>query len=67
MNEPTVVSRRDWTHGLVACPSCGLPLDPNKDRGEYVQEVNQAQATGVTGRHLRCGAFFTFAFAEISR
>lgn len=61
------VSRRDWVHGLVSCPGCGKPLDPKKDLDAYVQEVDQAQASGVAGHHRRCGAFFRFSFAEARR
>jgi hypothetical protein len=59
-----VVSRHDWVHGSVACPSCALPLDKARDHGEYLWGNDDARAYGVEGMHEGCGFVFRFEFDD---
>jgi hypothetical protein len=43
--EADPVSRHDWLHGLLACPTCGLPLDKDRDLTQYLWRL-EAQPYG---------------------
>lgn len=60
--ESRMVTRTDWLHGLVRCPSCGLSLDAEKDLLDYIHKLGASQPVGVNGKHRRCGTLFTFTF-----
>jgi hypothetical protein len=62
MIDATVVSRRDWQHGLAACPACGLPIG-KRDLDEELRESGGAQSVGAIVTHRRCGATFRLEFS----
>jgi hypothetical protein len=52
------LNRSTFTHGLVPCPECGLPLDAAKDVDELLGEGTDPKVRGAQGAHRRCGASF---------
>lgn len=52
--QPATISRHNWVHGLVLCPTCGLPLDEHRDHGD------------VEGTHQRCGVAFRLNFDDVT-
>ena len=65
------VTRHDWLYGLVNCPSCGLPLDKDRDnerdfRAERACVDGSAPAAiaGVEGTHRRCGVRFLLTWTR---
>lgn len=62
---PITVSRTAWLMGELACPACGKPLDPDRDRVDVIREITSAMPTGVTVKHgVRCGWEFELRFAD---
>jgi hypothetical protein len=57
------VSRRDWLHGEAKCPSCGLPLDKDRD----IATRRAVPAPGFLVKHTRCGAMFIMLFPDERR
>jgi len=65
VNGAIVVSRDGWLRGVVPCPSCSLPLEPQHNRRDYLWIVSETKPYGVAARHTQCGDWLELEFDDV--